>query len=47
VVVGGGEGVEVLLEFGDGAGCGVGVEEAFEGLMEAFDLAAGGRVVGS
>ena len=40
------EGVELGLQFGDGVGAGLAGEPAFEGLVEAFDLAAGGGVVG-
>ncbi len=39
--------VEVGLEFGDGACWWVGAEPSFECLVEAFDFAAGGGVVGS
>jgi hypothetical protein len=48
VDVGGREGVELGLEGFEGAGVGgLGVEPVLEGLLEAFDLAAGGGVVGS
>ena len=46
MVVDAGEGVELVLEFGDGPGAWLGAEPSFEGLLEAFDLAAGGGVVG-
>jgi hypothetical protein len=48
VVVGVDEFVDEGLEFGDGVGCdGLGSEPLFQGLLEAFDFAAGGGVVGS
>ena len=37
--------VELVLEFGKGGGAGLGVEVLFEGLVEAFHLAAGGGVI--
>nr|WP_231737595.1 hypothetical protein [Mycobacterium sp. IS-1742] len=40
------EGVELGLQFGQGVGVGLAGEPAFEGLVEAFDFAAGGGVVG-
>ena len=46
VVVVGGEGVELGLEFVAGVGVGLAGEGFFEGLVEAFDFAAGGGVVG-
>jgi hypothetical protein len=39
------EPVEEVLEFGDGGGLGLTGEPALEGLLEAFDLPAGRRVV--
>ena len=39
--------VELGLELGEGVGGWLGGEPAFEGLVEAFDFAAGGRVVRS
>jgi hypothetical protein len=41
VVVGLLERVELVLEVGEGVGCGLGAEPAFEGLVEAFDLSLG------
>ena len=41
------EGVDVGLEFGDGGGCWLSAEPFLEGLLESFDFAAGGWVVGS
>jgi hypothetical protein len=38
--------VEVGLQLGEGGGAGLVAEVLFEGLVEAFDLAAGGGVVG-
>jgi len=39
------EGVELGLEVGEGGGLGLFGQKAFEGLVEAFDLAAGGGVI--
>ena len=39
--------VEQRFELGEGVGRGLLFEPTFQGLMETFDLAAGGRVVGS
>ena len=48
VVVDGDEAVEQGLQLGDrGRLVGLGAQPRLEGLLEAFDLAAGGRVVGS
>ena len=46
VVVGAGEFVEERLEFVEVVGAGLGGEPFFEGLLETFDFAAGGGVVG-
>lgn len=46
VVVFVGEGVELGLELGQGCGSGLAGEPAFEGLVESFDFAAGGGVIG-
>ena len=45
-VVDGAEGVELVLEFGQGGGSGSWGQPAFEGLVESFDLALGLGVVG-
>ena len=37
--------VELGLQLGDGGGAGLVAEVLFEGLVEAFDLAAGGGVI--
>ena len=42
-----GEGVEEVLEFGEVGGWGSWGEPLFEGLLESFDFAAGGGMVGS
>ncbi len=47
LVVGVDEGVDLGLELGDRVGGGSGAEVLLQGLLEAFDLAAGGRVAGS
>ena len=48
MVVDRGELVEQVLELGDGGGLlWLGAERLFEGLLEAFDLAAGGGLVGA
>ena len=48
LVVLGAEAVEQGLQLGDGGGLvGLGAQPVLEGLLEAFDLAAGGGVVGS
>src|SRR4051794_11897912 len=48
VVVALDEDVEQCLELGDSGGlCGVGAQPLFEGLVGAFDLPAGGGVIGS
>ena len=39
--------VELLLQLGDRCRAGLVVEPAFHCLLESFDFAAGGRVVGS
>ncbi len=41
------EPVELLLEFFEGVGSGLGSQPLFEGLVESFDFPAGGGVVGS
>ena len=46
VVVDASEFVELGLQRGDVGGWGLGAEPAFEGLLEAFDFAAGARMVG-
>jgi len=46
VVVLGDELIELVLQFGDGGGAGLGFETFLQGLVETFDLAAGGWVVG-
>jgi hypothetical protein len=46
VVVFVGEGVELGLQFGDRGGGGLAGQPFLEGLLESFDFAAGGRVVG-
>ena len=40
------EGVELGLQLGECGGAGLAGQPSFEGLLEAFDLAAGGGVVG-
>jgi len=45
VVVDVDEGVDLGLQFGQGRCSGLAGEPAFEGLLEPFDLAAGGRMV--
>ncbi|HTQ16547.1 MAG TPA: hypothetical protein VML93_04205 [Mycobacterium sp.] len=40
------EGIELGLQVGQGGGAGVCVEPSFEGLVEAFNLAAGGGLSG-
>jgi hypothetical protein len=40
------EDLEQGLELGGGGGLGLSAQPGLEGLLEAFDLAAGGRVVG-
>ena len=47
MVVGVDEVVDLGLQCGDGVGGGSGAQPAFHGLLEALDLAAGGREVGS
>lgn len=47
VVVDGAEPVEECLELGEVLGGGLLVEPAFEGLLESFDLPAGGGMVRS
>ena len=46
VVVGLDEGVQLGLQLDEGGGAGLAGEPFFEGLVEAFDFPAGGRVVG-
>jgi hypothetical protein len=46
VVVGLDEGVELVLQVGEGGGAWLVGEPFFEGLMESFDFPAGGGVVG-
>jgi hypothetical protein len=41
------EGVELVLEFGDGGGGRLSAQPTIHGLLEAFDFAAGGGVVGA
>ena len=40
------EGVELDLQFGDSGGWGLAGEPFLEGLVEALDAGAGGRVIG-
>ena len=47
MVVVGGEGVELGLQFGEVGGQGLAAEPFLEGLLKAFDLAAGLGVEGA